>query len=340
MVFQDGGGFADPNGAFRVPVVFDNLIAKKEMPVTIAVMVDPGVLPAVDPKAQLPRIERSFEYDSPTDRYARLLIEEVLPEVAERYKLTDDPNLRGICGNSSGGIAAFTAAWERPDYFRRVLSNIGSYTDLRGGNRHPALVRKTEPKPIRVFLQSGTNDLNVYAGSWWAANQDMAASLEWAGDDYKFAHGGGGHDGKPAGAVFPDALRWLWREWDKPITATATVPHNSVREIVGADTEWRVVSEGHKFTEGATVDGEGNFYFTDIPNNRIHKVDAAGKVTVLAENTSAANGLKVGPDARLYACQGGANRVVAYDLKTAGNGPPKEEVIVDGIEGCNDLAIN
>lgn len=336
MVFQDGGGFADANGAFRVPVVFDNLIAKKEMPVTIAIMINPGVLPAVDPQTQLPRIERSFEYDSPTDRYARLLIEEVLPKVAEQYKLTDDPSLRAICGNSSGGIAAFTAAWQRPDYFRRVLSNIGSFTDLRGGDRFPALVRKTEPKPIRVFLQSGTNDLNVYAGSWWIANQDMADALRWAGYDYKFVSGTEGHNGKHGGAIFPDALRWLWRDWqtNSTIAATTATPFNSVRDVLIPGEEWQLVSDGHKFTEGATADADGNVYFTDIPNNKIFKIGLDGKVGTFAENTSGANGLKLGPDGRLYACQGTARRVVAYDTKSG-----KDETIADDID-CNDLAIN
>jgi gluconolactonase len=334
MVFQDGGGFADAKGQFRVPVVFDNLIAKREMPVTIAVMVNPGVLPAVDPKTQSPRIERSFEYDSPTDRYATFLIEEVLPKVGKDYKLTEDPSLRGICGNSSGGIAAFTAAWERPDYFRRVLSNVGSFTDLRGGNRYPALIRKTEPKPIRVFLQSGTNDLNVFAGSWWVANQDMADALRWAGYDYKFVSGTEGHNGKHGGAIFPDALRWLWRDYDKPITATTATPENSVRDILIPGEEWQVVSAGHRFTEGATADAQGNVYFTDIPNNRIFKVTLDGKVSEFAKETRSANGLKVGPDGKVYACQMGANRVVAYDPVGG-----KEEVVAEGIEQVNDIVI-
>jgi sugar lactone lactonase YvrE/enterochelin esterase-like enzyme len=335
MVFQDGGGFQDAKGQFRVPVVFDNLIAKKEMPITIAVMINPGVLPPIDPKTQSPRIERSYEYDSPTDLYARFLIEELLPKVAEKYKLTDNPNLRAICGNSSGGMAAFTAAWERPDFFRRVLSNIGSFTDLRGGDRTAALIRKIEPKPLRIFLQSGTNDLNVFAGSWWVANQDVADSLRWAGYDFKFVSGTEGHNGKHGGAIFPDALRWLWRDWDKPITRAPSNPNNSVDDILIHGEEWQVVSEGHRFTEGPAADAAGNIYFSDIPNNQILKVDvAAGKVTTFAKETRAANGLKIGPDGRVYACQMGANRIVAYDPATA-----RMEVIVEGIEQVNDLAI-
>ena len=152
MVFQDGGGFVNDKGRFRVPIVFDNLIHAGDMPVTIAILINPGTLPALDSAAK-PRDNRSYEYDSLGDRYARFLIEEILPEVGKRWNLTLDPNLRALAGNSSGGICSFNVAWERPDQFRRVLSTIGSFTDLRGGDIYPSLVRKMEPKPIRVYLQ-------------------------------------------------------------------------------------------------------------------------------------------------------------------------------------------
>ncbi|HWE96401.1 MAG TPA: SMP-30/gluconolactonase/LRE family protein [Tepidisphaeraceae bacterium] len=334
MVFQDGSGFQKPDGAFRVPVVFDNLIAKKQMPVTIAIMIDPGNLPALEAPNQKSRGERSYQYDTPTDRYARFLIEEVLPKVGQEYKLTDDPNLRAICGTSSGGICAFTVCWERPDAFRRVLSSIGSFTNLRGGNQYPDLIRKTEPKPIRVFLQDGEQDLNNFAGSWWIANQDMAAALEFAGYDVRFEKGTTSHDSRQSGPLFPEALKWLWRGDSKPIEKPAGT-RQPVQDILIPGEEWQVVAEGYKFTEGATADPEGNVYFTDIPNDRIYRIGPDGEASELAENTNGANGLKIGPDGRLYACQGKAGRIVAYDLKTA-----KEEVIADGIQECNDLAIN
>lgn len=334
MVFNDGLGFANPKGAFRVPVVFDNLIAKKLMPVTIAIMINPGVLPPADEKTQLPRFARSYQYDTLSDRYARLLIEEVLPKVGKEYKLTDDPNLRAIAGSSSGGICAFTVAWERPDAFRRVVSFIGSFTNLRNGDRYPDLIRKTEPKPIRVFQQDGSNDLNIYAGSWPAANQDIAAALDWAGYPHHFEFGVTAHDSKQSGPLFPEAIKWVWQDWDKPIGITPN-PKQPVMEIVDPSETWQVVSEGHKFTEGPAVDGQGNFYFSDIPANRIYKVAVGGKPEVFAENTNGANGLKYHPDGRLFACQGNANRVVAYDLKTA-----KETVIAEKIESPNDLVIS
>jgi gluconolactonase len=337
MVFQDGGGFQDPKGQYRVPVVFDNLIHKKEMPVTIGIFINPGVIPAARPNAH-PRFNRSFEYDTPSDQYARFLIEEILPEVSKTYNLTTEAAGRAICGTSSGGIAAFAAAWERPDAFTRVVSFIGSFTNLRGANDYPTLLRQTEPKPLRVFLQDGKNDLDIYAGSWWQSNNDMAAALKFAGYEHQFVQGEGSHNGKHAGAVLPDALRFIWKDYPnlpaRGAFAQATKDTRpTVMDIVVPGEDWRVVSEGHKFTEGPAPDTEGNLYFTDIPNNRIHKVDADGKVTVFAENTGGANGLMFGPDGRLYACQGGNKRVAAYDVKTA-----QAQTVADGIE-CNDLAI-
>lgn len=210
MVFCDGGGFVKPDGQFRAPVVFDNLIAKGEMPVTIGIFINPGVFPTSNPKEK-PRSNRSFEYDSLGDQYARFLLEEILPEVAKTYKLTDNPDGRAICGNSSGGICAFTVAWERPDAFRKVVSHIGSFTNIRGGHVYPALIRKAEKKPIKVFLQDGSNDLDNQFGNWPLANQDMAAALKFAGYDYQFVLGEGTHNGKHGASLLPDTLRWLWK---------------------------------------------------------------------------------------------------------------------------------
>ena len=214
MVFQDGGNYVSTNGQFRVPVVFDNLIAKKEMPVTIGVFINPGEVPAAEP-GQKPRSNRSFEYDSLGDQYARFLMDEILPEVEKQYHLTQDPDGRAICGISSGGICAWTVAWERPGDFHKVLSHVGSFTNIRGGHVYPALIRKTEKKPIRVFLQDGANDLDNLHGNWPLANQEMAAALKFMGYDYRFEFGTEGHNGKHGGAILPDSLRWLWRDYPK-----------------------------------------------------------------------------------------------------------------------------
>jgi enterochelin esterase-like enzyme len=211
MVFQDGGGYQSTAGQYRATVVFDNLIAKKEMPVTIGVFVNPGVVPSTE-QGKKDRSNRSFEYDSLGDAYAKFLLNELLPEVAKKYNLTTDPDLRAIGGASSGGICAFTVAWERPDAFRKVLSHIGSFTNIRGGHVYPALIRKTEKKPLRVFLQDGSGDLDNLHGNWPLANQEMAAALKFMGYDYKFEFGTEGHNGKHGGAILPDSLRWLWRD--------------------------------------------------------------------------------------------------------------------------------
>ena len=211
MVFQDGGAYVSPTGQFRVPVVFDNLIHKKEMPVTVGVFINPGVVPPAK-TGEKPRQNRSFEYDTLSDQYARFLEKEILPAVAKQVKLRQDLAGRAICGISSGGICAFTAAWERPDLFGKVLSHVGSFTNIRGGDVYPGLVRKTEKKPIRVFLQDGSGDLDNLFGSWPLANQQMAAALSFAKYDYKFEYGDGGHNGKHGGAILPDSLRWLWRD--------------------------------------------------------------------------------------------------------------------------------
>ena len=217
MVFQDGHAYVDENGQFRVPIVFDNLIAAGQMPVTIGIFIDPGhvsdKLPGDKPGWQPRPSNRSVEYDTLSDQYAKFVIDQVLPMVGKQYKLTDNPLRRAICGISSGGICAFTVAWERPDVFTKVLSHVGSFTNIRGGHVYPALIRKTEMKPIRVFLQDGANDLDNQHGNWPLSNQQMAAALKFKGYDYQFVFGEGGHNGRHGGAILPDSLRWHWRDW-------------------------------------------------------------------------------------------------------------------------------
>jgi len=215
MVFQDGHAYVNPKGEYCATVVMDNLIHRGEMPVTIGVFVDPGhkkeVLPEKPGWNPSPE-NRSEEYDSLGDKYAEFLLKEVIPEVGKKYKLSKDPEMHAICGASSGGICAFTVAWERPNQFRKVISHIGSFVDLRGGHVYPALVRKAEKKPLRVYLQDGSSDLDNQFGNWPLANQQMANSLAFKGYDYKFEYGTGSHSGAHGGAVLPDAMRWLWRK--------------------------------------------------------------------------------------------------------------------------------
>lgn len=207
MIFQDGEWYKS-----HVPTVFDNLIAKGEMPVTVGIFVNPG-------RFEGGRSNRSFEYDTLSGQYARFLLEEILPEVEKTVKLRQDPAGRAVAGISSGGIAAWTAAWERPDQFGKVLSWVGSFTNIasgptlrEGGHNYPALIRKTEKKPIRAFLQAGENDLDNRHGSWPLANLQMDRALKFAGYDYKFVMGRGFHGDKHGKALLPDSLRWLWRD--------------------------------------------------------------------------------------------------------------------------------
>ena len=302
MVFQDGIGYMSTNGSWRVPVVFDNLIAAKEMPVTIAIFLNPGI--------RGEQSNRSFEYDSLGDAYARFLINEAIPFVTTNYSLaiTSDPEMRAICGASSGGICAFTAAWERPDQFRKVLSTIGSFTNIRGGHNYPALIRKTERKPIRVFLQDGSNDLNNLHGDWPLANQEMASALRFMGYDHKFVLGDGAHNSRHGGAILPEALRWLWRA-PEPLPAALTKDHfkgdDALVKILPPDSGWELVMDGLGATDAACSDAEGNAYFSDLPRGKLYKVSEDGKPAVWFEGGPKISGMKFGPDGRLYAaCQG------------------------------------
>jgi sugar lactone lactonase YvrE/enterochelin esterase-like enzyme len=331
MVFQDGQTYVKLDGPWRVPVVFDNLIHRKEMPVTIGLFISPGVVPAPGPDAQ-PRVNRSFEYDETTDLYARFLLEEMLPEVGKAYNFSKEPGCRAIAGHSSGGIAAFAVAWHRPDAFRRVFTTVGTYVGLRGGEAFPTLVRKTEPKPLRVFLQDGSNDLNGYGGSWWFANQAMLSALEFSGYEVNHAFGDGGHTPKHGGSILPEVLRWLWKGFPAPIKV-GVESKQPVVTVVSPDEGWQLLGEGYQFTEGPATSGKGEVFFTDVKANRIHKIGLDGKPSVFVENSGGANGLMFGPDGRLYAAQSGRKRVVAYD---AGG---KEAVIADGID-ANDLAVS
>ena len=332
MVFQDGKGYCNDKWGSRAHIVFDNLIHAEEMPVTIGLFINPGVVPAPNKNAEA-RYNRSYEYDGMGDHYARFLIEEMIPLLEKEHgvRVSDDPNNRGICGASSGAIAAFTAAWERPDAFRRVYSMIGTYVGLRGGNEYPSLIRKTEPKPLRIFLEDGSNDLNIYGGDWWMANQTMQRALEWSGYEVTHKWGEGKHSHDAGAAIFPDAMRWLWKDWPAKVER-----HLDKREsrayFIEEGKDWELVSEGHEFTEGPAVNAAGDLFFTDIPGSQILKVAADGTKSVFAKDTGRANGLAFGPDGKLYACAMAKKQIVAY------NADGTSEVAAEGI-AANDLVV-
>jgi sugar lactone lactonase YvrE len=316
--------------------VFDQLIYAKEMPVTIGVFVRPGVVKA--PSAQaLDRFNRSYEYDGLGPDYARFILDELLPEVEKQttadgrpIRLSRDGNDRSIGGSSSGAICAFTAAWERPDAFRRVFSSIGTYVGLRGGNVYPTLIRKYEPKPLRIFLQDGSNDLNIYGGDWWMANQEMERALTFAGYEVNHVWGDGGHNGQHVTKIFPDAMRWLWKDWPAPVKAGGG--SEQLRQVLIPGEGWKLAAEGYRSTEGPAANAKGEVFFNDVPASKTYKLGLDGSVTLFAADNKRGDGQAFGPDGRLYAVAGGANQIVAYDA--AG----KPTVIADGFRG-NDLVV-
>lgn len=327
MVFLDGSG-ALGNG-IRVPVVFDNLIHKKDLPPMIGIFVDPGVLPPVSEGAQS-RFERVFEYDSLSDRYSKFLVEELIAEVGKQYNLSPDPNDRGIYGVSTGAVGALVAAWHRPDQFRRVLSFIGTFVAMKGGDGFAALIRRSEPKPIRVFLQAGKNDHiapnqpqgTFYAGSWPINNMVMRDALQFAGYDVKLELGEEAHNMKQGGAILPDALRWLWRGYPERIAVREPAgldgpdwdARGKVSSIVWADKPWEQVKD-----KPVTAVAGWNGVLAYASEGKIQK-ERDGRFDSSTDGAAAALGL--GSDGTVYAAANGqitaGGKVIARNVQASG----------------------
>jgi gluconolactonase len=322
---------------WKAPTVFDNLIASKEMPITIGVFITPGKV--IDSnKNAVPRFNRSFEYDGLGDAYARLILNEIFPEVEKKktkdgraIRLSKSGNDRAIGGSSSGAIAAFTAAWEKPEEFSRVFSAIGTYVGLRGGDRYPTLVRKYEPKPIRVFLQDGKNDLNIYGGDWFRANEDLESALTFAGYEVTHEWGEDGHNGNHGTAIFPKVMRWLWKDWPAPVKKGSS-KNQFLDNLLIPGQDWELVGEGYKFTEGTGGNEKGEVYYQDVPLGKTYKVDVNGKVSQLDYDAKKASGTSVGPDGKYYTAAGGSDQILSYDQSL------KATVVADSISG-NDLIV-
>ena len=228
MIFNDGQAFKNMDGDLRVPNVFDNLIDRRELPVMLAVFINPGRTPEQpEPSPQEwgdRTTNRPTEYNSLDDKYARVIVDELMPTLYKEYNLSKDPERHGIGGASSGAIAAFTVAWERPNDFRKILSLIGSFTNLRGGHAYADIVRKSEKKPIRIFMQDGRNDnRGVGRGGtydplrdWFLQNVRLKDALAEKGYDLNYQWGIGRHSQKHGGSILPDMMRWLWR--DHPVS--------------------------------------------------------------------------------------------------------------------------
>ncbi len=336
MIFQDGERMRNDKGRWRVPTVFDNLIAKGEMPPTLAIFINPGhekSKPLQDQRFS----NRSLEYDSLGDRYVRFLLEEILPEVEKEYRISKDPGLRALGGSSSGAICAFTAAWERPDAFRKVYSTVGSFTNLRGGNVYPALVRKTEPKPLRVYLSDTSGDIDNPFGSWPWSNRLMASALDYMGYDSRLDWAEGyAHNDDFGSTVFPDAMRWLWRkEIHQPMVDTRGDLGGDLTllNLLVPGESWNVVADQLGFADALCTDKEGNLYFCDMKAAAVIQINAkdGSRKTIANESVS---GAEFTPDGNfLVACQGSKDRVISIDVRTG-----EVKVVAEGVKP-NDLAV-
>ncbi|MDP4149390.1 MAG: SMP-30/gluconolactonase/LRE family protein [Bacteroidota bacterium] len=323
---------------WKAPTVFDNLIFRHEMPVTIGIFIQPGRLHADDTAHALDRFNRSLEYDGLGDAYARFLLDELLPDVEKKkagdgraIRLSRNGNDRAIGGSSSGAICAFTAAWECPREFSRVFSAIGTYVGLRGGDRYPSLIRKTEPRALRIFLQDGSNDLNIYGGDWWKANETMERALVFSGYEVNHSWGEDGHNGHHGESIFPDAMRWLWKDWPKPVTVGST-KNQALSEILIPGQDWELVGQGYQFTEGIAANAKGEVFFQDIPNSKTYKIDADGKPQALPLDAKKASGTCFGPDGKRVVVAGGSNQILSYDNND------KVTILADALAG-NDLVV-
>lgn len=298
---------------FEAPVVFDNLIHKREMPITIGIGVSSGAVDSVRAPANS-RYNRSYEFDGMNDNLARFLLEEVFPEIERRKTpdglpilLSKDPNDRAAGGGSTGGIGSFTLAWERPDAFRRVFTAIGTFVGMRGGDSYGVLVRKTEPKPIRIFMQDGSRDgLPGYldeVGDWWMSNQTMQRSLEFAGYQLQHVFGEGSHSGKHATAIFPDAMRWLWKDWPQPIAA-GTSQNKFFQDILPPGTSWEPVSnidapiaaQLSAARQHSTKDSQGREYFTEPAAGKVWLKTSDGKKQLLDSGLKSPTAIALSPD--------------------------------------------
>jgi gluconolactonase len=323
---------------WNAPTVFDNLINSGEMPVTIGIFITPGRVPSADTAASLDRYNRSFEYDGLGDAYVRFLLDEILPDV-ERHvtgdgraiHLSKQGNDRCIGGSSSGAICAFTAAWERPAEFTRVFSAIGTYVGLRGGERYPTLIRKYEPKPIRVFLQDGSNDLNIYGGDWWKANETMERALTFSGYELRHVWGEGGHNSTQGNSLFPEAMRWLWRDWPRPVSRGQST-NQVLHDILIPGEDWELVGQGYGFTEGTAANASGDVIFQDIPSSRTYVVGTDGHPRTISMDAKRSSGTCFAMNGDRYEVAGGARQVICYEASG------KTRVVAEGLSG-NDLLV-
>jgi enterochelin esterase-like enzyme len=331
----------DGLGAFE-GTVLDNLIAKNEVPVMIAVGIIPGAIwkdPAGTPKRAAIRFNRSYEFDSLNDHFPDYVLDELLPAAQKLrthdgrpIRLSSDGNDHAATGGSTGGIGSFTLAWRRPDQFTRVYSVIGTFVAMRGGNEYPALIRKTDPKPIRIFLEDGSTDAwNLLFGSWYDANLNMESALAFAGYDVAHAWGKHGHDGDPGQVIFPDVMRWLWRDY--PARIKSGVSRNStLQEITLPSESWRKVPQPFRGAAGLAADAKGDVYLSDPLAATVYRIGTGGEPTVFLREGAAIAGEAFGPDGTLYGVVPTEQKIVALspqgDSRTVAEGITARGIVV------------
>ncbi len=310
----------DGLGAY-VGTVLDNLIANNEVPVIIGVGIIPGAIwkdPAGTPKRAASRFNRSYEFDSLNDHFPDFVLNELLPAVQKLkthdgrpIRLSSNGNDHAATGGSTGGIGSFTLAWRRPDQFTRVYSVIGTFVAMRGGNEYPALIRKTDPRPMRIFLEDGSIDAwNPLFGSWYDANLNMESALTFSGYDVAHAWGTHGHDGRPGQVIFPDVMRWLWRDYPAPVRSG--ISHNStLQEITLPGESWRKISQSFRSAAGLTANASGEVYLSDSLATTIYRIGGDGKPTVFSRHGAGIAGEAFGPEGTLYGAVPGEKKIIA-----------------------------
>ena len=323
---------------WNAPIVFDNLIHQKAIPVTIGIFITPGRVLADNGVQANDRYNRSIEYDGLGDAYTKFLLTEIFPDVETKItsderaiRLSKNGNDRAIGGSSSGAVCAFTAAWEHPEEFSRVFSAIGTYTGLRGADRYPVMIRKYEPKPIRIFMQDGSNDLSLSLGDWWKANEYMERSLVFSGYEVMHVWGEGGHNGKHGTALFPEAIRWLWKDWPKPVVEGIS-KNQAFVDLLIPGAEWELVGQGYQFTEGIAANASGDVYFQDVSASKTYKIGTDGKPVLLSRDSKKASGTCFSFDGAMYTAAGGTKQVLKYGVNA------NENIVADSISG-NDLVV-
>jgi len=311
--------------------LMETMIAAKEMPVTIGVFVRPGDLPA-PMKGTLGRRNRDLEYDGVSDDKVRFLVDELLPYIAKEYqlKLSTDGNDRCISGGSSGGIAAFTAAWHRPDAFSRVYAASGSWVAFRGGHEFPTMVRKYEAKPIRAFLTTGTHDMENCAGDWFLLDQEMDKALKFSGYDYLFRSIEGPH---VVGYMdnFREAMAFLWKGWPQRVEAGPSAPR--AQDVLLPGEQWQPVAQPGKAASSPVCNAKGEVFYIDTAAKKIERMAIDGTIQDFVANAGPVNGLTIGADGTLYSVSAETGKIVSYD--EAGKGT----TVAEGIFGHSILAM-